>query len=66
MPLMILDTAEYLYISLFDKKYQVMISAQKPCIDLYLCVPIINLKTGVIGYIVIPRRNLFIKYIRLL
>lgn len=29
MPLMTLDTAEYLYISLFDKNIKSMISAQK-------------------------------------
>jgi hypothetical protein len=43
MPLMTLDTAEYLYL-INRQKYQVMISAQKPC----LSVPIINLKTGLI------------------
>lgn len=35
MPLMTLDTAEYLYF-IIRQKYQVMISAQKPCINFYL------------------------------
>lgn len=47
MPLMILDTAGCLYISLFDKKYQVMISAQKPCINFYMYL-LSNLNTGLI------------------
>lgn len=44
MPLMTLDTAEYLYL-IIRQKYQVMISAQK---YRFLSVPIIIIKTGLI------------------